>query len=329
MVKTLAEAYAGDFLIGAAVTAAVLDSHDDLMRQFSCLTPENAMKPARLHPTENEYNFREADMIATYAGACKMKLRGHTLVWHNQTPDWFFLDGDQPASGQTVRRRMEDHIAAVAGRYRSYAYAWDVVNEAVSDKPGEPPLRQNHWLERIGPDYLAYAFRAAHKADPDALLFYNDYNETQPIKSLRIHDLIRTLKHEGVPIHGIGLQGHYDIYAPSLDEVAAAIEHYASLDVTLHITEMDISLYREGDRSSCDVPPEEWLAMQAQRYDELFALFRKYRRYISCVTMWGVADDVSWLSRLPSYQRKNWPLLFDDQHRPKEAFYRVLNRAAT
>lgn len=326
MINTLARAYAEDFPIGAAVTAAVLDSHDDILGHFNSVTPENAMKPASLHPSEHSFNFREADMIATYAGARKMKLRGHTLVWHNQTPDWFFSDGDAPAAAETVWKRFEEHIAAVVGRYRSYAYAWDVVNEAISDDNHSPALRQTRWLDILGPDYIARAFLSAHKADPDCLLFYNDYHETQPIKSLRIHDLIYNLKRQGVPVHGVGMQGHYDIYTPSLDELAAAIEHYASLGVTVQITEMDVSLYREGDKTSHEAPPEELLALQSQRYGEIFSLLRKYRRYVSGVTLWGVADDVTWLSRLPSYQRKNWPLLFDERHQPKAAFHRVIQK---
>nr|AEF56865.1 putative glycosyl hydrolase [synthetic construct] len=294
-----------------------------LLEHFNSITAENCMKPASLHPRENEYAFRTADQVADFAARNKKKLRGHTLVWHNQTPDWFFQNGDEPAGREQLLARMADHIATVVGHYKSLAYAWDVVNEAISDDDKGPILRGSAWHNLAGEDYVAYAFRCAHQADPDCVLFYNDYNETRPAKAGRIHAFVRDLLEQGMPVSGIGMQGHYSIYAPSGEEICAAIELYASLGLQLQITELDVSLFAHEDQTAYPSPPEELLAKQADRYEEIFSILRKYKRYITGVTLWGVADDATWLSNFPYKNRKNWPLLFDDDRRPKEASARI------
>ena len=257
-----------------------------------------------------------------------MKLRGHTLVWHNQTPNWVF---ENEAGGkvdrQTLLDRMRAHIHTVVQRYGRTVYAWDVVNEAVTDE-GEEWLRPSRWLEGIGEDYLVKAFQYAHEADPHALLFYNDYNECDPGKREKIYRLVKWLQERGAPIHGIGLQAHWNLHRPSLDEIRASIERYASLGVQLQITEMDVSVFDHDDhRTDLTEPTEDLIKRQAERYGQFFDLFREYRDVITGVTFWGATDDYTWLDYFPVRDRKNWPLLFDGNHRPKPAFHSVIRSA--
>lgn len=327
-IPALHEAYAGLFKIGAAVNTGMLQREGELIaRHFNSLTAENQMKFGELHPEENRYDFAAADEIAAFATRHKMGLRGHTLVWHNQTSDWVFTDPSTggPASRELLLKRLKSHIDTVAGRYKGKIYAWDVVNEAVEDK-GDQILRSTKWLELIGEDYLLQAFRLAHEADPKALLFYNDYNETDPIKRVKIYNLVRSLLEKGAPIHGIGMQAHWNIYGPTVEEIREAIELYASLGVQLHVTELDVSMFRFDDkRADLTEPTPEMEELQERRYEEIFRLFREYQSVITSVTFWGASDEYTWLDDFPVQGRKNWPLLFDTQHQPKRSFWRVVD----
>lgn len=325
MNTSLCKVYEDYFPIGAAVVPETLLTHTELVTgQFNSLTAGNQMKPEELHPTEHVYDFTQGDLIADFAGSHGMKLRGHTLVWHNQTPAWFFKDGGRAASPELVRKRLKEHIGTVLGHYRGRAYAWDVLNEAISDKESEPMLRKTPWLAALGDSYMAQAFEFAAEANSAAQLYYNDYNACEPVKARRIYKLVKSLLEQGVPVHGVGIQGHWNIYRPHGDDIRRAIELYASLGVSVQITELDVSLFEFDDATAYAQPPAELLALQAERYGEFFEIFREYRGVISGVTLWGVADDASWLSNFPFKGRKNWPLLFDDRHRPKEAFQRVV-----
>ncbi len=325
MKRSLCEVYQNYFPIGTAVTPKTLQTHKDLIAaHFNSITAENHMKPEWLHPSEDVYDFSHGDIVADFAAKNNMKLRGHTLVWHNQTPDWFFRDGDKPAARELALRRMKEHINTVMGHYKGKAYAWDVVNEVITDKPSDAPLRESPWLTAIGEDYIEQAFRFAAQADPDAVLYYNDYNAADPAKSQKIYDLVKSLLDRGVPVHGIGMQGHWDVYVPALDLIRRAIERYASLGVSVQITELDVSLFRFEDDTAYQSPPPQLLELQAERYEQFFSLLREYKDVISGVTLWGVADDRSWLSDFPFAGRKNWPLLFDDRHLPKAAFQKII-----
>jgi len=248
------------------------------------------------------------------------------LVWHNQTSKWVFEDtSGAPASRELVLSRLKQHIDTVVGRYKGQIYAWDVVNEAVEDKT-DLFMRDTKWLELVGEDYLLQAFSMAHEADPNALLFYNDYNETDPVKREKIYNLVRSLLDKGAPVHGIGLQGHWNIHGPSIEEIRMAIERYASLDVQLHVTELDMSVFRHEDRrTDLTAPTSEMAELQERRYEEIFNLFREYKSSITSVTFWGVADNYTWLDHFPVRGRKNWPFVFDQQLQPKESFWRIIN----
>ncbi|MFC5470846.1 endo-1,4-beta-xylanase [Cohnella suwonensis] len=313
------------FDIGAAVNPRTLDRAGDFIaRHYNSVTAENEMKFERLHPKEDEYTFGDADSIVAFARTRGMKVRGHTLVWHNQTTDWLFQDKmGRPTDRETLLSRLKSHIDTVVKRYRDDVYCWDVVNEAVSDD-GPKLLRPSKWLDIAGEDFIAKAFEFAHEADPSALLFYNDYNESYPDKREKIYKLAEDLLARGAPIHGIGLQAHWNLTRPSLDEIRQAIERYASLGLKLQITEMDVSVFDWDDRrTDLAAPTEEMVARQEERYVQMFRLFKEYRDIITGITFWGAADDYTWLDDFPVRGRKNWPFLFDAGHRPKPAFRKV------
>ncbi|OMD66815.1 1,4-beta-xylanase [Paenibacillus odorifer] len=319
--------FAEDFKIGAAVNLMTIKSQEHLLAyHFNSITAENEMKFESLHPLEDSYNFKLADQLVAFARKHHMAMRGHTLVWHNQTTDWLFEDKKGGCvSKETLLARLKSHIQTVVGRYKEDIYAWDVVNEVIADE-GEELLRQSKWLDIVGPEFIGKAFEFAHEADPKALLFYNDYNESNPLKRDKIYKMVKSLLEQGVPIHGVGLQAHWNLYDPSLDDIRAAIEKYASLGLQLQLTELDVSMFRFDDkRMDLKVAPAELLELQAERYEAMFALLKEYRDVISSVTFWGAADDYTWLDGFPVRGRKNWPFLFDEQHNPKRAYHQLLN----
>lgn len=322
----LKEIFADDFKIGAAVNPLTIQSQEHLLaHHFNSITAENEMKFISVHPEEKVYTFDAADRLVTFARKHEMAMRGHTLVWHNQTPDWLFHNNDgSPVSREALLERLREHMQVVVGRYKQDIYAWDVVNEVIADE-GEELLRSSKWLDIIGPDFINKAFQFAHEADPKAMLFYNDYNESHPHKRDKIYKLIRSLLDQGVPLHGVGLQAHWNLHDPSLDDIRAAIEKYAALGLQLHLTELDISIFRFDDhRTDLKSPPEELMEKQAELYGAVFKLLREYRKEVSSVTFWGAADDYTWLDNFPVHGRKNWPFLFDEQHQPKSSFWSLV-----
>jgi endo-1,4-beta-xylanase len=321
-IPALHSLYKDYFDIGAAVNLTTIEKQKAVLTtHYNSITAENDMKFERVHPSEEVYTFEAADQIADFAAANGMKLRGHTLVWHNQTPDWIFEGADR----ETLLARMKAHIETVVGRYKGIIYGWDVVNEAIEDKSGVW-LRESKWLNLVGEDFIAKAFEYAHEADPNALLFYNDYNECNPEKRDKIIRLIQSLKGKNVPIHGIGLQGHWNLNGPSLEEIREAIERYAATGLKIQVTELDISVFdHEDKRTDLTEPTEEMLEKQAKRYEQVFQLFREYKDVITAVTFWGAADDYTWLNNFPVRGRKNWPFVFDQKHEPKASFWKIAN----
>ena len=328
----LKNSYTRYFPVGVAVSPRALQTAEAALitHEFNSLTPENAMKMGPIHPEENRYNWRDADSIVAFAQRHQMRVRGHNLCWHNQTPAWLFVQEGKPVSKEVLLQRLKDHITAVVSRYKGKIYAWDVVNEAVSDKPDEY-LRPSPWLQICGEEYIAKAFQYAHEADPDALLFYNDYNEINPVKRDKICRLVKSLKGAGVPIHGVGLQAHWAVSEPSEGQLDSTLRIFSGLGLKLQITELDISVYpkehsarpaRPEDLDTTFTPARE--AQQQQKYKMAFALFRKYRSAISGVTFWNISDRSSWLDNFPVRNRKDYPLLFDQNLQPKKAYRDVV-----
>lgn len=331
--KGLKDYYKNYFPIGVAVGPRSLSGEDAglILREFNSLTPENAMKMGPIHPEENRYFWRDADSIVNFAQIHGLKVRGHNLCWHSQAPRWIFTD----SSGKTVSKdvllqRLKDHITTVVNRYKGKLYAWDVVNEAISDKPDEY-LRNSEWLKICGEEYIAKAFQYAHEADPKALLFYNDYNEISPVKREKMYRLVKGLKDAGVPIHGVGLQAHWAVNEPTRGQLDSTIKRFADLGLKVQITELDISVYPKEhnarERKAEDVDTAftfEKEQKQLEVYKMSFELFRKYKNVLSGVTFWNISDKYSWLDNFPVRNRKDYPLLFDRNLQPKKAYWEVV-----
>lgn len=350
---SLKEAYADDFLIGTILAGGIegkeFNSADPqetglIGHEFNALTAENSMKPQYLQPEEGVFFFRASDEYVEFAETRGMILIGHTLVWHSMTPDWFFKD----ACGEAVEReraleRMKAHIHTVVGRYAGRISYWDVVNEAVEHQgEGKPAaLRVSPWLKAIGEDYLEMAFRYAHEADPDAKLYYNDYNMTKKEKVDFVVEMVETMRAKGVPIHGVGLQGHWRLDWPSLAEIEYSLRSFAEAGISVSITEMDISVlpevpfhqggdvddevaYAEAYDPYSESIPDAVLKQQAERYREVFKLFLKYKANIERISFWGTTDGSSWRNNYPMKDRTDYPLLFDRSFNPKPAYHTLI-----
>ena len=325
----LKDYYKDYFLIGASVTPRSLrtDESELILQQFNTITAENAMKMGPIHPLENLYDWKSADSIADFALRHGLKLRGHTLVWHRQTPRWFFTDArGHKVTKEVLLQRLKEHINTVVKRYKGKVYAWDVVNEVISDDHGEF-YRKSEFYQICGDEFIAKAFQYAHEADPEALLFYNDYNEINAVKREKIFKLVKSLKDNGVPIHGIGLQAHWSLYEPSEKQLDTTLKRFSELGLDMHITELDISIYRKGNHpeemkpsTGTHVFTQQKEQMQSDQYEMCFRVFRKYRDVLTSITFWNVSDRHSWLDNFPVRGRKDFPLLFDKNLRKKKAF---------
>lgn len=327
--------YKNNFAIGVAVNKWILERNDTnmILGQFNSITAENCMKPQIIQPKQNQFNFTDADKIVNFATRNNLKVRGHCLVWHQQTAEWFFYDQQgNLVSKDTLYQRMETHINTVMQRYGDKVYCWDVVNEAIDDD-STAFLRENESLHYkiAGPAYIAKAFELAHKANPKALLFYNDYNVNRPEKLNRIFKLVKQLVDSGVPIHGVGMQAHWSIYEPTRQQLEQAIDTFASLGLQVHITELDVSVY-PWEKHHRPLKPDETLEYDnqlqlkhTQQYNMIFDVLRAKTKNVTSVTFWGICDKYSWLNYYPVRGRKNYPLLFDENMKPKPAFYSITN----
>jgi endo-1,4-beta-xylanase len=325
--------FSGAFVVGAAIAPQQLQAGNAdlpvIERHFNSLTAENVMKPATLAPSAGSFDFSGADAIVNFAASTGRQVRGHTLLWHNQTPSYFF-----EGTPTTVRTRLEQYVSTVVTRYRGRIRSWDVVNEVVTDDDAaSSPYRNSNWLNAAGSaDFIEWAFRAARAADPDAKLFINDYSTEFSGKRGRLLQIVRNLLDKGVPIDGVGHQCHLNINT-SASQVFDALRAVDNLGAGLenHVTELDISVYNDPGQCFASAvncapgftgaPPASVVRTQAQLYRDLFQGFRNFRSLTS-VTLWGVNDAQSWLNTFP-VARTNFPLLFDRSRLPKPAFLAV------
>ena len=342
-VPSLYQKYATFFPIGAAVDANSYTTHAAILtKHFNSVTAEDQMKFDALQPTEGNFTYTTADRIVSFAQTNNMKVRGHALVWHRQNPAWVFAN----ASRDVLLARMRSHITAVMNHFKGKVYAWDVVNEAIMDdghtRNGDETNddQKSSWQKIIGDGYIAEAFKAARAADPNAKLFYNDYYNYLPAKRDAIYNMLKGLLDSGVVVHGVGLQAHLNIepstvmthqgYYQTVANMEAAIAKYASLGLEVQVTEMDVSLYIPGvtyttaTYYTAATFTDAVQTQQAERYRAFFAAFRAHKDVITGVTLWGIADDNTWLSELSS-GRKDFPLLFDTNHQTKKAFWSVVD----
>lgn len=368
--KTLKEAYAGKFLIGTANDLRGLSEAElaSVKMQYDILTPENCMKPQPIHPSEGKYNFTVSDTLVDWCQKNGVKVWGHTLGWHAQTAPWFFQavnpENEEPAqpprrpgagwdpkaprpsmaemwrrsikgemaSREVALERLEKHIKTVVGRYKGRIVGWDVFNESIADSGDckTENLRTFSWYQVVGPDVLTKAFKWAHEADPNAKLYYNDYNiEQGAVENKGKHAssmvLLKRLIADGAPITGVGIQGHWHLDT-NLADVEKAIEDYASLGLKVSITELDVTAtgdnsgafgVRQGDRK---IPQENYIK-QAEVYKKLFEIFMRHSNVIERVTLWGISDTRSW-------RRGQDALLLDGQLKPKPAFKAVIEASS-
>ena len=345
---TLKAAFRDDFLVGAALNPAQFCESNPVAaaivrKQFNSISPENDLKWEAVHPLPVQYDFTLADKYVDFGLTNHMFIVGHNLVWHNQTPAWVFRDEQGKfVSREVLLKRMREHIFTVVGRYKGKINGWDVVNEALSD---DGRLRDSPWRRIIGDDFIEKAFEFAHAADPQAELYYNDYSLENEAKRAGAVRLTKHLKAQGVKISGIGLQGHYGLDQPSLEQADAAISEFEKLGLKVLITEMDVNIlpWPESGPHGAEITthsemqaglnpyagglPDAVQQQLAQRYADLFAIFLKHRDSITRVTFWGVTDGDSWLNNWPVHGRTSHPLLFDREGKPKSAFYSVLNTA--
>lgn len=343
----LKEVLETSFLVGAALNPGQFTGTDArgaalVRRHFSSITPENVLKWALVHPRLGEYDFAPADAYVDFGTSNGMFVVGHTLVWHSQVPRWVFEDASgRPVSRDTLLARMRDHIQTVVTRYRGRVGGWDVVNEALNE---DGTLRDSPWRTIIGDDYIEQAFRFAHEADPAAELYYNDYSVENAPKRAGAVRIVRALQQAGIPITGVGLQGHNKLDWPTAAQQDSTIAAFAALGVKVMITELDIDVLPPvGNNRGADISfnaqlqdrlnpyraglPDSVQRRLAQRYAELFAVYLKHAKTVRRVTFWGVADGDSWLNDWPVRGRTSYPLLFDRNGAPKPAFDAIVRVA--
>lgn len=295
-----------------------LDYERIVNTQFNSVTAENIMKPESLHPSENTFYWTEADRLADYCASNSKRLHGHTLIWHQQLPHWMLnFQGDKT----DWEHMMREHIFQIVNHFKGKVTSWDVVNEAFND---DGTLRNSIWKENIGSSYIEKAFQYAHEADPDAKLFYNDYSITlNPVKRKAILSFLNNLKARGIPIDGIGAQMHIFNGFPENIEISNAIDDIWKNDYLVHISELDISI-NPFSKQIKEAPKGE-LIRQAEKYLYIFKTYDKIPdRYKFGITIWGVGDSDSWIRS--HYNRDDFPLLFDDNYQPKNAYCKLISK---
>ena len=347
--QTLKDAYKKNFHIGVALNLDQIVGKEPkaievVEKHFNSITPENILKWEEVHPEPNRYNFDAVDRYVALGEKNKMHIIGHTLVWYMQTPDWVFQDETgKPLNREALLERMKDHIFTIVGRYKGRIHGWDVVNEAIAN---DGQLRKSKWFEILGEDHIIKAFEYAHEADPNAELYYNEYDYELKPKCDGVVKLIKNLQSKGVRLDGVGIQGHWFTDYPCIDDVERQILALSNLGIDIMITELDVSALpfypvdsKIVDISSFDPelqkkynPYPDVLIDSAQRdlakrYADLFSLFLKHRDKISRVTFWAVHDEQSWRNYIPIKGRTDHPMLFDRNCKPKPVLDAIIKAA--
>ena len=340
---SLSDKYKDLFYIGAAINEDIimgrdLQSENIVTSEFNSVTPENSLKWMYVQPSPNKFNFVAADRYVELGIKNNMYIVGHALVWHNQLADFM----KNKISPDEFNKHVETHIDRVVSRYNERIDAWDVVNEAFNE---DGSLRESIFKKQMGDNYIEDVFKLAKKADPNADLIYNDYNLYKPAKRAGVLRMVKKLQNNGTKISAVGVQAHWSLKFPSLNEIEQIILDISDLDVDVIFTEIDITVLPnpwelvgaevtqnfdkfEGDPKMDPYPnglPDEIEAQLAKRYQDIFKLFIKHQDKISRVTFWGVMDRHSWLNDWPIKGRTNYPLLFDRNYQPKSAFKMLSN----
>jgi endo-1,4-beta-xylanase len=347
--QTLKDALKGNFLIGVAINDAQASGKDTLsdkilLNQFNAVTAENCMKSEIIHPEENKFDFTQADRFVDFGIKNNLFVHGHVLIWHSQTPSWFFVDDKgKDVSREVLIERMKKHITTVVTRYKGRVKSWDVVNEAIMD---DGSWRHTPFYDIIGEDYVRLAFEFARQADPDAQLIYNDYSMALPGRRNGVVNMIKNLQKQGVKVDGIGMQGHLTMEFPAIEEFEKSLTAFADLGVKVMISEMDLTLLPSPDQhAGADVSlsyvykkemnpypngmPDSIATKWNKRMGNFFQLFIKHKNQISRVTIWGVTDQQSWRNDWPIKGRTDYPVLFDRNYKAKPVVKTIIKEANT
>jgi endo-1,4-beta-xylanase len=342
-IATLKSSFLNDFYIGAAVNDGHIDGTDTLginllKEQFNTITPENVMKWMYIHPQRDTFYFDTSDKYVALGNDNNMHVVGHALVWHSQLAEWM----NQVKDSVEMATILKEHISTIVKQYKGKIDSWDVVNEALNE---DGTLRESNFYNVMGDSYLELAFKEAAKADPDAQLVYNDYNLWKPEKRAGVVRLVKKLQESGAKIDGVGMQAHWSLLGPSIEDIEKSIIAYSELGVKVMFTELDVTALPnpwdldgaaveqsyeqfEGDpvmNPYSNGMPDSVQTKLAERYEDIFKLFLKHKDKISRVTFWGVQDGQSWLNSWPINGRTNHPLLFDRQYLPKKAYEAVID----
>jgi endo-1,4-beta-xylanase len=285
------------------------------IQQFNSITPENIFKADYLHPQPFLFNWVEADSLVSFCQKNNKRIHGHTLIWHNQLPQWIL---DYQGSSSDWEALMKTHIQTIVAHFKDKVTAWDVVNEAFNE---DGTLRNNIWKQNIGADYIEKAFLFARESDPKALLFYNDYNlESNPTKRKSVLSLLNHLKNRGVKVDGIGIQMHISTFYPEPTQMAHAFQEIASNNYKVHLSELDISVNPLGKDI---VVSETLLNEQANVLGSVVLNYQQVPKQLQYgITFWGISDKNSWIRRF--FNREDYPLLYDDQFLPKPCYCKLI-----
>ena len=340
---SLQSKFKNNFYIGTAINDNhILESDslavDIIKREFNTITPENIMKWMYVHPQPDTFFFDMTDKYVDFGEKNNMNIVGHTLLWHSQIAPFM----EEIKDSATMAKHIENQVNTIVSRYKGRIHTWDVVNEALNE---DGTLRKSIFLKVMGEKYIEHTFKLAAKADPKAELVYNDYNLWKPEKRAGVVRLVKNLQAKGIKIDGVGMQAHYSLTEPSIEDIENSILAYSELGLKVMFTELDITvLPNPWDLEGAEVSqnyekyegdikmdpyrsefPQEMEQKLAKRYEDIFNLFLKHQDKISRVTFWGVNDGTSWLNNWPIEGRTNHPLLFNRQFKQKEAYNKLLN----
>lgn len=310
------------FPVGAAVSVNLMKNNTKysgvVTKEYNSITAENAMKIGALQPTQNTFNWSDADYLVAYAQTNKKRIHGHTLNWYSSLPAWVTNFVGDSAAWENL---LKTHIQTVVTHFKGKVASWDVVNEAFND---DGTIRNSIWVQKLGTDYIARCFQYANQSDPDALLFYNDYgHEYSAAKRTAIINMISSFKTRGIPIHGIGMQFHMT-YTQTDANISAAITAAAATGLKVHLSELDIRL--NTDKVAGLVFTAAMAAQQAAKYKYVVKSFNTIpasQQY--GITTWNVGDADSWI---PAWQgAPDWPLPFDANYLRKPAYVGMIEGA--
>jgi endo-1,4-beta-xylanase len=336
-IPSLKDVFADYFPIGVAVPSSSFDNElqsDLIKKHFNSITAENDMKVDSMQPVEGNFNFGKGDRFVEFAQENGIRLRGHTLLWHQAVPSWIFIDDKgNDVSREVLLERMKTHIQTLIKYYGDKVEVWDVVNEAIGDT--QPyGLRNSKWRQIIGDDYVIKAFDYAYEALVDeglvgkVKLYYNDYNnEENPQKREAMLELVKELK-EKSHIDGVGHQGHIGINYGSVEGIKETLKGYLDLGLEVELTELDMSVY--NGLTEPDAPiTEDQLIRQAYKYKDLFDMLKEldeeYPDKLQGVTFWGLKDDMTWLNYFEGVSRTDAPLLFDKYGKAKYSYWALVD----